>query len=187
MEMKKMEILKKISLVFLVLILCFVVTGCSDDSNENSDVTGTTTVQEKIVSDDFNEEGTGTLNCVTDAVAGDGIDVDIRFNIEYKNGNILLLRSVQKVTSNDDKSLDLYENSFNSIANSYKGLKYYDTTVIRDSNTVIYDASINYEKIDTDKLLVIEGSEDNVIVNGKAKLSLWLKLAEKVGTVCEEA
>ena len=29
--------------------------------------------------------------------------------------------------------------------------------------------------------------KDNIIEKGKAKLSLWLALAEKLGTVCEEA
>lgn len=51
----------------------------------------------------------------------------------------------------------------------------------------MYDAIINYDKIDIDKLLEIEGEEDNIIVGNKAKLSLWLELAGKVGTVCEEA
>ena len=44
---------------------------------------------------------------------------------------------------------------------------------------------INYGKIDTDKLLAIEGEEDNVIKDGKVKLDDWLDFAEQFGTKCE--
>ena len=58
---------------------------------------------------------------------------------------------------------------------------------MRDGNSVTYTATISYDKININKLLQIEGEEDNIIKNGQAKLSLWLELASKVGTVCEEA
>ena len=40
-------------------------------------------------------------------------------------------------------------------------------------------------KIDTDKLLEIEGEEDNIIKDGKVKLDDWLDFAEQFGTKCE--
>ena len=65
-------------------------------------------------------------------------------------------------------------------------MKYYDTNIVRDSNSVTYTIYIDYDKIDVDGLLSIEGAEDNIIKRGKAKLSLWLDLAGKMGTLCEE-
>ena len=44
----------------------------------------------------------------------------------------------------------------------------------------------NLEKIDKTKLLQIEGDEDNIIEDGKAKLSLWLEMASKFGVTCKE-
>ena len=55
-----------------------------------------------------------------------------------------------------------------------------------NSNSVTYTIYIDYDKIDVDGLLSIEGAEDNIIKRGKAKLSLWLDLAGKMGTLCEE-
>ena len=95
------------------------------------------------------------------------------------------MRSISRVTSKDNSKLDTYENSYKAIAANYKNLAEYKTSVIRDSNSVTYDTTINYDKIDTEKLLEIEGEEDNIIVNGKAKLALWLELAPNVGVVCE--
>jgi uncharacterized lipoprotein YehR (DUF1307 family) len=165
------------------------VCGCGKEEEKKSisDVTGTTTIKQNIVDESFNENGTGTLKCSTEAVADEGIDVDLNYTIKYKNGNILELVSIQKVSSENDGNLDLYENAYKNIAEKYYGLEYYDNDIVRDSNSVSYTITINYDKIDIKKLLAIEGEEDNIIKNGKAKLSLWLDLAGKMGTVCEEA
>ena len=176
-------------IIFLVLIFAcvFFLGGCSETGKEQSnDITGTTNIKESIVSDDFDENGVGMLKCSTEAYAEEGMDVELRYTLKYKNGNILELVSVQKVISEKQDSLSVYENAYKNIANNYKDLCFYDTSIVRESNSVSYTAIINYEKINIDKLLRIEGEEDNIIKNGKAKLSLWLELAGKVGTVCEE-
>lgn len=180
--------MKKNSLLILIILVLILVCGCAKEE-VGSTVTGTndTTTKQTIVDSEFNEKGTGTLNCTTKAVAAEGIDVAINYVINYKRGNILNLLSIQKVISSEQRNLDLYENAYADIEKQYKGLKYYDTSIIRDSNSVTYTININYEEIDIDELLEIEGAEDNIVDNGKAKLSLWLDLAEKLGTVCEEA
>lgn len=178
--------IKNISLVILLFGVIFLISGCSNSKKLTSNVTGTTTVKETIVDDSFDKDGSGTLSCTTDAVATDGIEVDINYVVDYKNGNILYLRSIQKVISEDELSLDLYEDAFRNIVKNYEGLKYYDVSLERNLDNVIYDIAINYDKIDTDELLSIEGEEDNIIVNGKAKLALWLELASKFGTTCVE-
>ena len=168
----------------MAFLLSFLLSGCSE-KKEVTDA-GDTTTKVTIVDDNFNRNGSGTLKCVTETVANEGVDVDLNYVISYKRGNILELTSVSKITSNDNSILDGYEQSYDSIRKNYHGLKYYDTRLIRDSNSVTYEVVINYDKIDTDKLLAIEGEEDNVIIDGKAKLSLWLDLAGKFGTTCEE-
>ena len=178
--------MKKLISLFLVLIICCFMCGCGKEEIPSSDVTGTTNIKQGIVSEDFDEDGTGKLKCSQEAVAGEGIDVDLSYLVSYKNGNILELVSIQKVVSSDKSSLDLYENAYRGISKNYDNLKYYDGVVVRDSNSVTYTITINYDKIDIKKLLEIEGEEDNIVKNGKAKLSLWLDLAGKMGTVCEE-
>lgn len=178
--------LKKISLIVMLLTFAFLVSGCSttDVSNETKE-SGSTTKQQ-IIDDSFDDGGSGSLLCTQEVNAEEGIAVELKYNIEYKRGNILSLRSISRVTSKDNAKLDIYEESYKKIASNYKTLSEYKTSVIRDSNSVTYDTTINYDKIDVEKLLEIEGEEDNIIVNGKAKLTLWLDLAEKVGVVCEE-
>ena len=178
---------KKISLGIMFFILLLVVCGCGREPGISSGGTGGSSIKkETIVGEAFNEKGSGTLNCTTNATAEEGIEVDIRYIVDYKRGNIMTLRSIFKIISNNQSSLDLYEDAYRNIASNYNGLKHYTIKLIRDSNTVTYDTLINYKDIDVEALLDIEGEEDNIIVDGKAKLSLWLDLAERVGTTCEE-
>jgi len=175
-----------VSLLSLIVLCSLLVCGCGKEEIDNKDVTGTTNVKQSIVSEDFDQNGSGLLRCNQEAVAGEGIDVSLNYIVKYKNGNILELISIQSVKSNSSESLDLYENAYNNISDNYKGLEHYEGVVVRNGDSVTYTMTINYEKINIDKLLDIEGEEDNIIKNGKAKLSLWLDLAGKVGTVCEE-
>lgn len=174
--------MKKI-LISLLIILSFFITGCSEEEvvQNNEPI-----VQKESVLDDIDSSGTGNLFCTRDAFANEGIDVELSYEISYKDGYVMVLHANEKVVSENSDSLDEYENAYRKIAKNYEGLKYYDITITRNSNSVINDVVINYGKIDTKKLLDIEGEEDNVIVDGKVALETWVGFAEKFGTVCEK-
>ena len=172
---------KKISFL-IVLISCFFITGCGNEEvDEKVPVANKSSILDKI-----DEAGSGKLKCSREAFASEGIDVELTNEIEYENGYIMILHSIDKVISDNKESLDQYEDAYKKIAKNYEGLKYYDVTITRDSNSVTNDVVINYGKIDTKKLLDIEGEEDNVIVDGKVALETWVGFAEKFGTVCEK-
>ena len=172
---------KKVSFL-IVLISCFFITGCGNEEvKEKVPVANKSSILDKI-----DEAGSGKLKCSREAFASEGIDVELTNEIEYENGYIMILHSIDKVISDNKESLDQYEDAYKKIAKNYEGLKYYDVTITRNSNSVTNDVVINYGKIDTKKLLDIEGEEDNVIVDGKVALETWVGFAEKFGTVCEK-
>ena len=172
---------KKIS-ILIILIGCLFITGCGNDVvTENEPV-----VNKSSILDSIDKAGSGKLKCSREAYANEGIDVELTNEIEYENGYIMILHSIDKVISDDSDSLDQYETAYRKIAKNYEGLKYYDITITRSSNSVVNDVVINYGKIDTKKLLDIEGEEDNVIVDGKVALETWVGFAEKFGTKCEK-
>lgn len=174
--------MKKVISLLIVLVSCFFITGCG-----NEEVTEKTPVVNKnSILNSIDKAGSGKLKCSREAFANEGIDVELTNEIEYENGYIMILHSIDKVISDNKESLDQYEKAYRSIAKNYEGLKYYDITITRDSNSVTNDVVINYGKIDTKKLLDIEGEEDNVIVDGKVALETWVGFAEQFGTVCEK-
>lgn len=169
--------MKKQSKIIIILILLMITVGCTkktaDDTikETNKDIIKET--KDMIV-----------LNCSREATAGANVDVDLKYKIYYTGLYISILHSVEKVTSENTTTLDEYEVAYKEISKNYEGLKYYDNTVTRDKNSVTNDTIINYDKIDMEKLLEIEGEEDNIIKDGKVKVEDWVTFAEKFGTKC---
>lgn len=170
---------KKICLILIVAIL---LVGCSNNK------TSTSTSSNDFINDVIQAEDTSNmqkLNCTREASAGIGVDVDLNYEVYYQGEYIKILHSMEQVTTENQETLDEYETAYKNIAKNYEGLKYYDQTVTRTNNKVNNDTVINYGKIDTNKLLEIEGEEDNIIKDGKVKLDDWLSFAKKFGTKCE--
>lgn len=178
--MKKKKI--NINILLSIIITCIFLTGCSSDKTPN-DIN--TSSEEKIKSTADLTENKGTLKCTREGTIENGTAA-FSYEITHKNGNILVLHSKEGVTSDDKEILDVYKNAYENINKHYEELKYYDTTVKTTDNSVTRDTTINYDKIDLDALLDLEGAEDNIIKDGNAKLDLWLKLATKFGTTCKE-
>ncbi len=163
------------SLIIVFLICLFFITGCTEDKNE------VISNNEKVNTADMKIK-----HCTREASAGSDIDVELSYDLYYTGEDLNILHSQEKVSSEKKESLDLYEDAYKKVQANYEGLKYYDAKVIREEKTVTSDITINYDKIDIEKLLEIEGEEDNIIENGKAKVDAWLTLAKKFGTKCED-
>lgn len=171
----------KISIIVLIAFLLF---GCENTEKvENGKTVEKNETSNNIVN---NNTGSGHKHCTRAATAGSGIDVSLNYDLYYEGDNLNTLYSEEKVTSESKDSLDTYENAYKKIHANYEGLEHYNTSVERDDTSVTSKITIEYDKIDIDALLDIEGEEDNIIENGKAKLSKWLTLAEKFGTKCED-
>ena len=116
----------------------------------------------------------------------DGGKTMLYYDLYYNGNKLHILRSVESVISEDPTIVETYQDAYINIHKNYEGLQYYDANVTKGSNIVTSIMVINYDKIDIDALLKIEGSEDNIIENGEAKVDKWLELASKFGTKCEE-
>ena len=168
--------MKKNKIIFIVIIFTLIITGCGH-KKPSKDV---------IESKDQLNNKSGSMSCTRQVNAPSGVKPTPSYDITYKNNEILVLHSIEGIESSTKENLDEYEEAYKKINNNYKGLKYYDSKVTRTDNSVTRDTTINYEKININKLLEIEGEEDNIIENGKASLKLWLKFAKKFGTTCHE-
>lgn len=165
---------KKINLLIISFICIIFLTGCNDEN--------------KIISNGkkVNTSKMQVMHCTRNATAGADVKVELKYDLYYTGEDLNILHSIEKVTSNDSKELDPYEEAYKNIHSNYEGLEYYDAKVERDETSVTSDITINYKEIDVNKLLKIEGEKDNIIKDGKAKVEEWLTLAKKFGTKCEE-
>lgn len=166
-----MRIMKKSKIIFVIISILLLV-GCS--SNE---------LEEK-----YNTNGLKHISCKRDAKDDtEDTTVDIHYDIYYKGEYLKILKSEEKITSSSEELLNNYESAYKKVFSAYDNLEYYDNTVTRSGNSVTSVTYINYGKVDMDKLLDIEGEEDNVkVTDGKIKLEDWKSFAKKYGTVCDE-
>lgn len=164
--------------IFILILVCTVfLTACSSKKE-----------QTKVESngEEVNTSSMKHKKCTRSATAGSGIDVSLNYDLYYTGDILNILHSEEKVVATNESDLDTYEEAYKKIYKNYEGLKYYDAKVERGDTSVTSDLTINYDKIDIDALLSIEGEEDNIIENGKAKVDKWITLAKKFGTKCED-
>ena len=166
--------MKKRYLLVLLLFMVLCLSGCGEK-------------QEIIIS---NGEKVNTASmihehCTRAGVISDG-DVSLNYDIYYTGEVLNLLQSEEKVISSNDETLTIYEDAYKAIHAHYDGLQYYDTEVIRGDTTVTSKITIQYDKLDINQLLAIEGAEDNIIEDGVAKVGKWKEFAKKFGTTCEK-
>lgn len=168
----------KISLIFL-LVVCSCACSSEDDRSN--------IVADKIDSSLYDTSDFSYITCSRDTETTQSEDVTIKFEVYYDNEkNIQVLKSYEKVESSDSSVLSQYEKAYKTIYSVYANLDYYDNEITTSNNSVTSITYINYGKIDMDKLMEIEGKEDNVVVtDGKIKLADWKSFAKKYGTVCK--
>lgn len=164
--------MKRVSIViilFLVILLC----GCESKDNEviiNNKPINTSKMEHK--------------HCTREATL-DGGEVKLEYDIYYTGDVLNLLVSKEKIISSSEDILNTYEEAYKKIHLNYEKLENYDTSVVRGDTTVLSTISINYDKVDIDRLIEIEGEEDNIFINKVPKVDKWLELAKKFGTTCE--
>ncbi|MBQ9019431.1 MAG: DUF1307 domain-containing protein [Bacilli bacterium] len=166
--------MKKI--IFVIMIGCILLCGCEKEKKSstkvisNGKVVDTTKMEHK--------------HCTREASITDG-DVSLNYDIFYTGDILNILKSEEKIISASEEVLDTYEKAYRDIFQHYDGFEYYDTSVTRGDTTVVSSITINYDKIDIDKLIALEGEEDSVFQNKKPLVSKWLEFAKKFGTKCE--
>lgn len=166
--------MKKSSLLILILVCLLAITGC-----EKKEVVTTSDGEEINVTKMHHQ------HCTRTGTANDA-EVNLNYDI-YFTGDILnVLKSEEQVISSNPDVLTTYEDAYKKIHSNYDGLDYYDASVVRGDTAVTSTITIDYDKIDINDLLAIEGEEDNIIENGQAKVDKWLELAKKFGTKCTD-
>ena len=123
-------------------------------------------------------------HCTREGTLDDG-EVNLEYDIYYTGDKLNILESKEEVISSDDEILSTYAEAYKTIHSYYDGLDFYETSLTRGNTSVVSTIKINYDEINIDQLIAIEGEDDNIFENKVPKVSKWLELAQKFGTKCE--
>lgn len=151
---------KKLILTSFILIFLLIITGCSKN-NEN------------------------IITC-TRSMNQNNIKTSLKYNITYNDDYVTRVKSIETVETNSSDILNSYKEQIESLYSPYKNINFYDYNVEIKDNKLTSIVDINYEKVDTDKLLEIDSANGQLIKNGKIKVKDIKKVYENLGAICEK-
>ena len=128
--------------------------------------------------------GVQSMTC-TRTMNQNGIKTGLKYTVIYQGDYVTRVKSVETIETDSSEVLDAYQEQIESIYSPYKGIDYYEYDVSIDGDKLTSTVDINYEKIDTDKLLEIDSANGQLIKDGKIKLSDIKSVYEAIGAVCE--
>lgn len=148
---------------FLVAVLCtgvILLTGCGSE-------------EEKVM------ECSRTINQST-------VKMELSYNVSYKGDYVTKVKSTEKITTDDTTTLEAYKTQVESVTNSFKDIEYYNHNVTIDGNTLTSTIDIDYENIDTDKMIEIDSSMKQIIKDGKVAVKDIESIYNQMGITCEK-
>ncbi len=151
---------RKYLFLAVIISVMFLVTGCSSNSEEK------------------------TMTC-SRTMDQNEMKTSLSYKISYKGDYVTRVKSEESIETSDTSTLDTYKEQIEKIYSPYKDVKYYQYNVTIDGNKLISTVDINYEKIDTDKLIKIDSANSQLINDGKVKVSSVKSLYEQLGATCK--
>lgn len=132
------------------------------------------------------EEAAKTTTCKRITTLSDNIKMDLKYTITYnKKEYVTKVYSIETVTSDNTSVLNSYKTQVEKVYEPYKDIKYYDYDVRIENKKLISEVTIQYDKIDTDKMIKIDSANSNLIKDGKVKLDDIKTYYTSMGITCE--
>lgn len=129
--------------------------------------------------------GTKTMTCTRNTTQGT-LKLDVKYVVTYSGKYVNKVESTEKIISTNTTTLETYKKSVENIYSPYKDIEYYDYEVSIDGDTLTSKVIIDYDKIDTDKLISLDSSIGNIIKNGKIKVEDMKSIYEQTGATCKK-
>ncbi len=127
----------------------------------------------------------GQLTCSITTTPNENTTLSSEYIINYKNNYVTKLKTKEIITSETKEDLETYKEALNAAYSSYNDIEYYSNTVSIEDNNLISSTIINYEKIDTNKLIEIDSNNHSLIKNGKVSIKDLKDMYIKNGCTCK--
>ena len=115
----------------------------------------------------------------------DNVKMDLQYEVTYKGKYVTQVKSTENVTSDDESYLETLEDTISEMFKSYTNLDHYDIKTKINGNTLTSVTTIDYDKIDTKKLLEIDSSLGLLIKDGKISIDDIKATYTANGIICE--
>ena len=150
---------KRLKFLAAFAFLALLVTGCGNSSTQ-------------------------TMTC-TRTMNQNNIQTSLKYIVNYQGDYVTRIKSVETIETDNSDILDSYKEQVETIYSPYKDVEYYEYNVEVADNKLTSTVDINYEKIDTDKLLEIDSSNGQLIKDGKIAVADIKTVYENLGAICK--
>lgn len=163
--------MKKVNMCLLLILSIILISGCGDES----------------ILDKVQKEGNEKiLNCTRTTTKQDNLKASFKYTIYYDGDYVTKAVAIEKVKSDDKDILKEYKEAYENVFSSYKDIDYYDNEVKQEGNTVSTTTVVDYRKVDVNKIIEIEGKEDNIFDDDlKVKKDTLVSFYKKYGITCK--
>lgn len=117
----------------------------------------------------------GTLVCTNKVTPGDST-INYEYKIDFKFRKIQTIKIKQKIKSEDEKTIEKYKDILLDTKKTYEKDKYYNATIEVKKQNIIYNADINYKKIN------LKNTKSS---NKKQTIGELKKNYERSGAICK--
>ena len=109
------------------------------------------------------------------------------YEVTYNDDGDVVKTSTKGIITSDDQSLlQQLESSANEQYAKYQGIDHYDFSLEIKNGKLIEKSSINYSKVDMNKLIEIDSSMESLLQDGKIKYDTLVLVYKNLGAVCVE-
>ena len=149
--------------IILSLVLSIIVLGCTGCNPE-----------------------TGTMTCTMSSYPTEGITLRSTYKAQYKNNSVTELETVEQVIAEDEDNLETYKDRIDELYNGYQELDHYENKTTIEDNTLTSTTTIDYSKVDTDKLIEIDSGNAKLIKDGKVNIDDLQDMYRQNGCNCKK-
>lgn len=145
--------------IIYIVVLILLVTGCSKKD--------------------------GTITCTSTSTPNEEVKLKSTYIITYKNNYVTRLKTTEIITVNDKNNIETYKNVLENSYKEYNKIKYYSNVISVEDNNLISSTIINYDKIDTNKLIKLDKNNNSIIKNKKVAVDDIKNIYVKNGRKCK--
>ena len=111
--------------------------------------------------------------------------MSLNYEVDYKGNYVTKVKSVEIVKSDDSEYLNTLKEQTENIYSAYNNIENYNYKTEINGNTFTSTVDIDYEKIDTEKLISIDSSNSQLIKNVKIDINDIKNIYESIGATCK--
>ena len=113
------------------------------------------------------------------------VEMGFTYKINYTGDYVNTIETTEEVKSENAEYLNTLKTAVENTYAPYKNVEHYNYNVKIDGNKLVSTTKIDYDKIDTKKLIELDSANGKLIKDGKVKMNDLKQVYESLGATCK--